>query len=263
MRLGAGRVKEPSSAGPARQEEWSVSPQLRKPVETAAWPAEVATEERRSWVRNGLAALTVSALGLAVGSSLPLTTSAHTTANARVLTSPRVSAAGKATQKPGAGQADSAANADPALRPFRPNAKPPPTSDDRVRAAVVKERTIQRAEDLSKTAEDATRVTRNANSQVREAQLKASDRAAREKAVRIAAERRQRALAVRLKVEDDRRAAEVAAAAVEQAAADRAADQAASDQAAARATTAIPPPVNQPRRPAPPPAGEATAPRRP
>ncbi len=177
-------------------------------------------DDRRGWWSHGLAALAVSALGLAIAGSMALTTSAETTsggtaAHVRITRSAtrlplRVPGTGGATLE---GADASALTSSGALQAFVPkSADENETLDDRVRAAVVKERAAQRAEDLSKTAEDATRVTRTAGSKARADKLAATDRAIRETAVRIATERRQRATALRVAAEVARRVAQTAAA---------------------------------------------------
>jgi murein DD-endopeptidase MepM/ murein hydrolase activator NlpD len=116
----------------------------------------------------------------------------------------------------------------PAVRPqgpvvaVAPDRAPNDTraEDERVRAAVVKERAAQRAEELTRAAEDATRLTRTASARVRSKNLAATDREIRETAVRIATERRQRAIAARVAAEFERKEAEAAAAAAAAAAAE-------------------------------------------
>ncbi|MET0695104.1 MAG: M23 family metallopeptidase [Propionibacteriaceae bacterium] len=180
-------------------------------------------DERRGWFSHGVAALAISALGLAAAGSMALTTSAETTqgavaADARVASSNSVPAL--PNQVPGTGAAPQAkaaaaedATQEAALQPFSPAGDvTDATANEKVRAAVVKERAAQRAEDLSKKAEDATRVTRAESSKVRSKDLAATDRATRENAVKIATERRQRAIAARVAAEAARRSAQTAAA---------------------------------------------------
>jgi len=186
---------------------------------------------RRGWLSHGLAALAISALGLGVASSMPLTTSAETQrtgapASQTVRAQP---GPGQPGQQPAAperavpanGEVAEARTGEPgaaapqaALVAFAPQQAPGASDEDElVRAAVVKERAAQRAEELTRAAEDATRLTRTASKQVRDKNLAATDREIRETAVRIATERRQRAIAARVAAEFERKEAERVAAA--------------------------------------------------
>jgi murein DD-endopeptidase MepM/ murein hydrolase activator NlpD len=164
-------------------------------------------DERRGWISHGLVALAISALGLAVAGSVALNTSAETThgsdrpilhaATAPITrTVPGTVPSAQPSSKPVTG----------VLKTFQRQAPPVDDTDAQVRAAVVKERAAQRADDLSKTAEEVTRATRTAQGDLRSKNLAAADRAIREKAVRIATERRQRATAARLAAENERKA---------------------------------------------------------
>lgn len=189
--------------------------------------ARLRVDERRGWLSHGLAALAISGLGLAVAGSVALTTSAETTqsgpaADARIVRSAQAPAAPLVVPGTGAAaptQTDAAQDATQsgALQPFAPQ---DPTDGeapaDRVKVAVVKERAAQRAENLSKTAEDATRQTRAAGSEARAKDLATTDREIRENAVKIATERRQRAIAARVKAAMERKQAEDQAAAAKQ-----------------------------------------------
>lgn len=186
-----------------------------------ALTSRLSVDDRRGWWSHGLAALAVSALGLAIAGSMALTTSAETTsgggaADARISRPatrlPKL-VPGTGGTRPQESSAATAVTSSGALQAFVPQgADGSQTPDDRVRAAVVKERAAQRAEDLSKTAEDATRVTRTAGSKARADQLAATDRDIRETAVKIATERRQRATALRVAAEVARKIAQTAAA---------------------------------------------------
>jgi murein DD-endopeptidase MepM/ murein hydrolase activator NlpD len=186
---------------------------------------------RRGWLSHGLAALAISALGLGVAGSMPLTTSAETQrtgapASQTVRAQP---GQGQPGQQPAAPERAIPANGEVAeARTGEPGAAAPQAAlvafaapqqapgasdeDELVRAAVVKERAAQRAEELTRAAEDATRLTRTASKQVRDKNLAATDREIRETAVRIATERRQRAIAARVAAEFERKEAERVAA---------------------------------------------------
>jgi murein DD-endopeptidase MepM/ murein hydrolase activator NlpD len=173
-------------------------------------------DERRGWLSHAVVALAISALGLAVAGSMPLTTNAESThalgADPRV--GQRVTALSLPMAVPRTSpltQTETAVVEQGALAAFAPQDRTSGAADDLVRAAVVKERAAQRAEDLSKTAEDAARLTRTAGSQLRAKNLAATDRQIRETAVKIATERRQRAIAARLAAQIARLQAEAAA----------------------------------------------------
>ncbi|HYP45962.1 MAG TPA: peptidoglycan DD-metalloendopeptidase family protein [Propionibacteriaceae bacterium] len=198
---------------------------VNPPADGAPSASPVASAESRSWLWYGMVALLISALGLVGASAMPLATSARTTQSVASAGRP-LPAAARSVQQP-----ETRANVTDRgpLRAYAPGsaagsfdaaADPDPTQAQ-VRAAVVKERAAQRAEDLSATAEDATRLARRAGSSLRAQDLAAADRSARENAVRIATERRRRAIAARVAAEVARRQAAAAAAAA--AAADRAA----------------------------------------
>jgi murein DD-endopeptidase MepM/ murein hydrolase activator NlpD len=175
------------------------------------------TEERRGWLAHGLAALAISAVGIAVGAA-PLSSSAQAPLSA--VEAQRRAGLPVAQLVPGTvalepqtpSASQPAATLTGALGAFLPPPAAADPVDEAVRVAVVKERAAQRAEDLSKQAEDATRLTRTAAKEARTKDLASTDRKIRETAVRIAAERRQRALAVRIAAEVARRRAEATAA---------------------------------------------------
>lgn len=182
--------------------------------------AQMKSEERRGWLSYGVAALAISALGLGVASSMAVTT------NAQALTSPTVQTiyrpAPPATTRAGMPAPRASASADQTaaalaqggLSSFRSRADAAgKTSRSTLRTAQVRELAAARAEDLSKTSENITRAARNETSKERSNDLQASDRAARENAVRVAEEARQRAVAARLAAVIARKTAEVAAAA--------------------------------------------------
>lgn len=182
--------------------------------------AAITSPDRRGWLSHGLAALAISALGLAVAGSMSLTTNAETTGDRTPTTSispqasPAGSLAGAATGAPSAGTSapnasaagTSAAGTDPASdsADAQPSAAADFTARDpgidtsrssQLRAALAKERAAQRAEQLAKTAEEVTRAVRDQASKARQTQLSATDRQIQENAVQIAQQRQQRAAA--------------------------------------------------------------------
>jgi murein DD-endopeptidase MepM/ murein hydrolase activator NlpD len=212
----------------------SVPPQSFEDGSPRAFQAAPRALDRRGWLSHGLAALAVSALGLAVAASVTATTSAEPAqrpADARVAQSrPGLPAEGSdavdaggstvpGTAVPGTGtvtragsQPRPAVTAQGALAAFAPQQAPVDPTEEQVRVAVVKERAAQRAEDLSRLAEDASRLTRTASREARAKNLAATDREVRETAVKIATARRQRAIAARVAAEFARKQAEAAAA---------------------------------------------------
>jgi murein DD-endopeptidase MepM/ murein hydrolase activator NlpD len=180
--------------------------------------AEVADpdpDERRGWLSHAIAALAISALGLAVAGSVALTTTAQTTARGladTVDTSAGISeeAALGDHRPPGTGTARKATDS-ASLGAFARRAEVDQTSRTAaVRAAIVNERAAQRAEDLSKTAEDVTRTARDASADARSADLARANRATRQTALQLAEQHLRRAIAARLAAEYDRRQAEAA-----------------------------------------------------
>ena len=168
---------------------------------------------RRGWLSHGLAALAISALGLAVAGSVSLTTSAQPIAApvpaASTLQSAPAGVAGAVV--PGvvpntAGtQQTETVPADASLVAFtRPLAVENSTRSARLQAAVVKERAAQRAEDLAQSAEEATQAARSAGGAARSQELATSERATREAAVKIAQERLAAAVRKRVAAETER-----------------------------------------------------------
>ena len=172
--------------------------------------------ERRSWLSNGLLALAISALGIVVAGSMTLTTNAQSTEES-ALPRVQVSSSAASATEPGSGStppgASPAVTGQQSLQAFSPPRDRSADTNQQVRAAVVTERAAQRAEDLSKTAEDVTRSALRANGQVRAQDLAAADRSIQQTAARLAAERIQRAIAARVAAENARKLAEAAAAA--------------------------------------------------
>ncbi|HLL62925.1 MAG TPA: M23 family metallopeptidase [Propionibacteriaceae bacterium] len=157
------------------------------------------SEERRGWLSHGLAALGISALGLAIAGSLQLTTSAQPLSAKEPATS--VAAAtpkAAATKKPG--ESDQARSDAAAVGAFAPRGGPAAEETDNaaLRTAVLKEQAAQRAEELAKGADDITRAASSAVSDARQSKLTAADRASREAAARLNEARIRRAVAARV-----------------------------------------------------------------
>lgn len=190
--------------------------------------------DRRGWLWHGVAALAISGLGLAVAGAVvppssaasPSTLSAGSRpAGTAPLAVPGTSTVVQAqldeTGVPSArvgstGADQSAASsivARGSLAAFGARTLADIPGDPAVQRAVVKERAAQRAESLSRQAEDAARVTQSTAKNVRHQKLADTDREIRQTAVQIAAQRRQRALARRIAAEVARRRAQLEAAA--------------------------------------------------
>jgi len=181
--------------------------------------------EHRGWLSHGLAALAISALGLAVAGSVSLTTSAQPIAApappaSAVQTDPAgavpVTAGAPVTGTTPAGSTNAGtsskaetAAADPSLAAFTRTVAVEDTSrSPRLQAAVVKERAAQRSEDLAKSAELATQAARQAGGAARSQELATSDRATRQAAVKIAQERLAAAVRKRVAAETERQGVE-------------------------------------------------------
>jgi murein DD-endopeptidase MepM/ murein hydrolase activator NlpD len=173
---------------------------------------DIDPDERRGWLSNGLAALIVSGLGLAVAGSVALTTNAEISTAADDRLSSTVSMGDNQplefTDKttPSKKVTDSAS-----LRAFGTRtseiADDPPRTPE-LQIALINERAAQRAEDLSKTAEDVSRAGLDASSQARAESLAEADRQTRKAAVQLAQERLRRAIAERIAAESRRQQAE-------------------------------------------------------
>jgi murein DD-endopeptidase MepM/ murein hydrolase activator NlpD len=180
--------------------------------------------EHRGWLSHGLAALAISALGLAVAGSVSLTTSAQplattappasapvtsTTLSQTALPGTAVPGSGMpGAGVPGSSEAEAAA-ADPSLVAFtRPEAVGDTSRSVRLQAAVVKERAAQRAEDLAKSAEQTTQAAREAGGAARSQELATSELATRQAAVKIAQERLAAAVRKRVAAETERQSLE-------------------------------------------------------
>lgn len=198
--------------------------------------ADLEPDERRGWLSHGLAALAISALGLAVAGSVALTTNAQTAS----VGSPGLQRAASSalTVNPATGtyvKAAPVAKTPQGLRVFsRRDATAAGSSRSDVHSAVVHERAAQRAEILSKTAESVTRAAQAKSTQSRSNTLVKSDQATQAAAVKIARERMRRAVVARVAAEVARKKAEAAEAARKKAAAEAAANA----KAAADAQTA-------------------------
>ena len=180
--------------------------------------ADLEIEERRGWLSHGIAALAISALGLAVAGSVSLTTSAQTTAEIRpqttLATSGRTSGGpqlpGQTLPEAGTGPAAAAA---PELQVFtRSPAAADEESRSSVREAIVEERAAQRSEDLTESAEEISRAALEQSKSARLQELAKADRARREAAVKIAQERTRKAIQARVTAEVQRELAAAKAA---------------------------------------------------
>ena len=171
--------------------------------------ADEEPDERRGWLSHGIAALAISALGLAVAGSVALTTNAQTTnqdsGRAGTALTSQESQLGDRQPVSTGNKPDSAV-----LRAFarRGEASTDTSRSGAVRAAIVNERAAQRAEDLSRSAEDITRTARVASADARSADLARADAATRQTALELAEQHLRRAIAARIAAESDRAKAE-------------------------------------------------------
>lgn len=172
-------------------------------------PLRALADERRGWLSHGLAALAISGLGLAVAASVSLTSSAEP--------APLAAPASTTLSRPAAPLPTSTpesvpAAADPSLAAFsRPQRAEDASRSVELRAAVVKERAAQRAEDLAKNAEVMTQAARDAGGAARSKDLATSERATREAAVKIAQQRLAAAIRKRVAAEVERQGVETLA----------------------------------------------------
>ena len=201
----------------------------------------------RRWASHGFAALAISALGLGIAGAAAGTTNAEPPRPV----APRTLVAAPATRPvaptptPVDPTPSLSASQQAALRAFRAQAA---SRSEPVRKAIVRERAAQRAEELTKAAEEVARAGRKQTAAARQAELAATDRSIREAGVKIAAERRRRALVARLTAKYERELAEKEAAAAAAAAARRAAEPAAPAQVNATPRRAEPQQSSEPRR---------------
>jgi murein DD-endopeptidase MepM/ murein hydrolase activator NlpD len=182
-----------------------VAAQSRRPARRA-FAADLDPEERRGWLSHALAALVVSGLGLAVAGSVALTTNAQTSNNVDGPIDSSVTVGDRQPAQPqltsnAAGQkkvTDSASLS--AFSPRAPEIRETSRTAE-VRIAIVNERAAQRAENLSKIAEDVARAARDAGTDARAESLAAGDRAVQKAALQLAQERLRRAIAARIAAE--------------------------------------------------------------
>lgn len=191
------------------------------PTPGPAGHSTVAVEGRRGWFSHGLAALAISALGLALAGSISLTTSAQPVAAPAPVAvqadQPLDSGAEgpNGTTVPGAVpkvEQNETVATDQSLATFtRAQVVEDTSRSVQVRAAVVKERAAQRAEELAKSAEVLTQAARDAGGVARSQELATSQRATREAAVKIAQQRLAEAIRKRVAAETERQGVERAA----------------------------------------------------
>ena len=170
--------------------------------------ADEESAERRGWLSHGLAALGISALGLAVAASVALTTSAQTNdVTDAPADLPVVAAPAEARSAPGSKQSQRQSAAFAAYA--RRDAAVERTSRSAaLQVAIAKELAAQRAEELAKSADEITQAARTATSEARQEKLTASDRASRQAAAQLAQEKVRRAVAARVAAASNREAAE-------------------------------------------------------
>ncbi len=179
---------------------------LRRVITTDA-----GSDERRGWLSHGLAALAISALGLAVAGSVALTTSAQSTTNStadRPQTSVSVEPLPVRSVLPVTTPDPVEPAPDPALAAFSHPEQAASSRSTSLQAALVKEKAAQRAEDLAKTAEDVARTARAKTSDARQQNLSAAEKAQQTVAAQIAAANLQRAAAARVAATTARKNAE-------------------------------------------------------
>lgn len=140
--------------------------------------SSIEPQERRGWLTHGIAALTVSALGLAVAGSVALSTSAAEGGGQVAITKPNVSQAAPAQPQNQGDRRDSAA-------------EDPSRSQDRELQA--KELAAYREEALARDAEAALKAAHEENLKQRSEDLSESEKESYENAARIAKERREAA----------------------------------------------------------------------
>ena len=170
-------------------------------------------EERRGWLSHGLAALGISALGLAIAGSLSATTSAQPLPLKQPASASTVATStGKPAKTPPAAATKPATAEAAAVGTYAPRGGLTADRTDNVAltTAVVKEQAAQRAEELAKGADDITRAASAAVSNARQTKLTAADRASREAAARLNDARIRRAVAARVAAAAERAAQEAA-----------------------------------------------------
>jgi len=183
--------------------------QPTKRVGRVVTAADEKSAERRGWLSHGLAALGISALGLAVAASVALTTSAQTNditdapADLPVVAVPANGKAGPAAAKQSARQ-----SAALAAYTRRDAAVERTSRSAALQVAIVKEQAAQRDEELAKAADEITQAARAATSDARQEKLTEADRASRRAAAELAQEKVRRAVAARVAAAGNREAAE-------------------------------------------------------
>lgn len=189
----------------------------RTPTPGRAPHGGLPVEERHGWLSHGLAALAISALGLAVAGSVSLTTSAQPIAAPAPAGSTIQAGAAQvgapATAGTGLTGSESSQTEDAVmtgtLAAFsQPQVVPDTSRTVQLQAAVVKERAAQRAEDLAKSAETASQAARDAGGAARSQELATTERATRQAAVKLAQQRLAAAVRKRVAAETERRGAE-------------------------------------------------------
>ena len=161
-----------------------------------ATAVDIEAEERRGWLSHGLAALGISALGLAIAGSMSLTTSAQPLPTKESATTSSVA---PPTEIPA--ESKPATAEDAAVSTFVPRGGLAAAGKSRSAAletALLKEQAAQRAEELAKGADDIARAASTASSDARQTKLAAADRASREAAARLNEARIRRAVAARV-----------------------------------------------------------------
>ena len=185
--------------------------QPTKRVGRVVTAADEKSAERRGWLSHGLAALGISALGLAVAASVALTTSAQTNditdapADLPVVAVPANGKAGPAATKKSERQ-----TAALAAYARRDAAVERTSRSAALQMAIVKEQAAQRDEELAKAADEITQAARAATSDARQEKLTQADRASRQAAAQLAQEKVRRAVAARVAASGNREVAESA-----------------------------------------------------
>lgn len=167
-------------------------------------------DEGRGWLQHGLAALAISALGLAVAGSVALTTNAQTTqSTSQLADTANVQVATPVTQADPLGEpVKDKPKGNLAAFSQREAAAEDASRSAEFRTAVINERAAQRDEGLSKTAEDVTRSSQDAAADKRDKKLAETDKSTYETAVKLAQDKLRRAVAARVAAEQKRQTAQ-------------------------------------------------------
>lgn len=166
--------------------------------------SDLEPEERRGWLSHGIAALAISALGLAVAGSVVVTTNAQTTTAVVPPSTAVVQSDPQLPQLPGIGEAPKTLDAVPLAAFTRRSSEAEEESRSDVRSAIIEERAAQRSEDLTESAEDIAATALQRGSDARKAELAKADRQRRIAAIEIARERTRRAIQIRVTAEVQR-----------------------------------------------------------